>query len=84
MEGEARFVIDVSQLDVAVRPQPWTLYDQTGIEGLPQIVDLEPDLVLLEATGHCPWWPPWPCLGGDVDTPSLRNARNGSLDAGAR
>ena len=58
MEGEARFVgIDVSkaQLDVAVRPtgKKWTLpYDQTGIEGLiPQIVDLEPALVLLEATG---------------------------------
>ena len=59
MEGEARFVgIDVSkaQLDVAVRStgKRWTLpYDQTGIEGLiiPQIVDLEPALVLLEATG---------------------------------
>jgi transposase len=58
MEGEARFVgIDVSkaQLDVAVRPtgKRWILpYDQTGIEGLiPQIVDLEPALVLLEATG---------------------------------
>ena len=58
MEGEARFVgIDVSkaQLDVAVRPtgKRWTPpYDQTGIEGLiPQIVDLEPALVLLEATG---------------------------------
>ena len=58
IEGEARFVgIDVSkaQLDVAVRPtgKRWTLpYDQTGIEGLiPQIVDLEPALVLLEATG---------------------------------
>ena len=58
MEGEARFVgIDVSkaQLDVAVRPtgKRWTLpYDQTEIEGLiPQIVDLEPALVLLEATG---------------------------------
>ena len=58
MEGEARFVgIDVSkaQLDVAVRPtgKRWTLpYDQTGIEGLiPQIVDLAPALVLLEATG---------------------------------
>ena len=58
MAGEARFVgIDVSkaQLDVAVRPtgRRWTLpYDQTGIEGLiPQIVDLEPALVLLEATG---------------------------------
>ena len=58
MEGEARFVgIDVlkAQLDVAVRPtgKRWTLpYDQTGIEGLiPQIVDLEPALVLLEATG---------------------------------
>ena len=58
MEGEPRFVgIDVSkaQLDVAVRStgKRWTLpYDQTGIEGLiPQIVDLEPALVLLEATG---------------------------------
>ena len=58
MAGEARFVgIDVSkaQLDVAVRPtgKRWTLpYDQTGIEGLiPQMVDLEPALVLLEATG---------------------------------
>ena len=58
MEGEARFVgIDVSkaQVDVAVRPtgKRWTLpYDETGIEGLiPQIVDLEPALVLLEATG---------------------------------
>ena len=58
MAGEARFVgIDVSKarLDVAVRPtgKRWTLpYDQTGIEGLiPQIVDLEPALVLLEAMG---------------------------------
>ena len=58
MGGEARFVgIDVSkaQLDVAVRPtgKRWVLpYDETGIEGLiPQIVDLEPALVLLEATG---------------------------------
>ena len=58
MEGEPRFVgIDVSkaQVDVAVRPtgKRWTLpYDETGIEGLiPQIVDLEPALVLLEATG---------------------------------
>ena len=58
MEGEARFVgIDVSkaQVDFAVRPtgKRWTLpYDETGIEGLiPQIVDLEPALVLLEATG---------------------------------
>ena len=58
MGGEPRFVgIDASkaQLDVAVRPtgKRWTLpYDQTGIEGLiPQIVDLEPALVLLEATG---------------------------------
>ena len=58
MEGAARFVgIDVAkaQVDVAVRPtgKRWTLpYDQTGIEGLiPQIVDLEPALVLLEATG---------------------------------
>ncbi len=42
-------------MDVAVRPtgQRWVVsYDQTGIEGLiPQIVDLEPALVLLEATG---------------------------------
>ena len=58
MEGEPRFVgIDVSkaQLDVAVRPtgKRWVLpYAETGIEGLiPQIVDLEPALVLLEATG---------------------------------
>ena len=58
MGGEARFVgIDVSkaQLDVAVRPtgKRWVLpYDETGIAGLfPQIVDLEPALVLLEATG---------------------------------
>ena len=58
MEGEPRFVgIDVSkaQLDVAVRPtgKRWVLpNDETGIEGLiPQIVDLEPALVLLEATG---------------------------------
>ena len=58
MGGEARFVgIDVSkaQVDVAVRPtgKRWTLpYDETGIEGLiPQIVDLGPALVLLEATG---------------------------------
>ena len=57
MEGEARFVgIDVSkaQVDVAVRPtgKRWTLpYDEAGIEGLiPQIVDLGPALVLLEAT----------------------------------
>ena len=43
------------RLDVAVRPtgKRWVLpYDETGIEGLiPQIVDLEPALVLLEATG---------------------------------
>ena len=58
MGGEPRFVgIDVSkaQLDVAVRPtgKRWVLpYDETGIEGLiPQIVDLEPAFVLLEATG---------------------------------
>ena len=58
MSSEPRFVgIDVSkaQLDVAVRPtaKRWVLpYDETGIEGLiPQIVDLEPALVLLEATG---------------------------------
>ena len=58
MGGEPRFVgIDVSktQVDVAVRPtgKRWALpYDETGIEGLiPQIVDLGPALVLLEATG---------------------------------
>ncbi len=58
MGGEARFVgIDVSkaQVDVAVRPtgKRWVLpYDEAGIEGLiPQIVDLGPALVLLEATG---------------------------------
>ena len=58
MAGEARFVgIDVSkaQLDVAVRPtgKRWVLpYNEAGIEGLlPQIVDLGPALVLLEATG---------------------------------
>ena len=58
MGGEARLVgIDVSkaQVDVAVRPtgKRWTLpYDEAGIEGLiPQIVDLGPALVLLEATG---------------------------------
>ena len=69
MEGEPRFVgIDVSkaQLDVAVRPtgKRWVLpYDETGIEGLiPQIVDLEPALVLLEATGglELPLVAPWP------------------------
>ena len=42
-------------MDVTVRPtgKRWVLpYDETGIEGLiPQIVDLEPALVLLEATG---------------------------------
>ena len=45
----------ITQLDVAVRPtgKRWVLpYDETGIEGLiPQIVDLEPALALLEATG---------------------------------
>ena len=58
MRSEPMFVgIDVSKahLDVAVRPtgQIWALpYDETGIEGLiPQIVDLGPALVLLEATG---------------------------------
>ena len=36
-----------------LRGKRWVLpYDETGIEGLiPQIVDLEPALVLLEATG---------------------------------
>ena len=58
MSSGPRFVgIDVSKahLDVAVRPTgtSWALpYDETGIDGLiPQIVDLEPALVLLEATG---------------------------------
>ena len=58
MGSEPRFVgIDVSKahLDVAVRPagKRWVLpYDETGIEGLvPQLVDLGPALVLLEATG---------------------------------
>ena len=58
MRSEPRFVgIDVSKahLDVAVRPTgtSWALpYDETGIDGLiPQIVDLGPALVLLEATG---------------------------------
>ena len=44
-----------AQVDVAVRltGKRWVLpYDETGIEGLiPQIVDLGPALVLLEATG---------------------------------
>ena len=59
MEREPRFVgIDVSkaQLDVALRPtgQRWVVsYDQTGVEELvPQMVDLGPALVLLEATGR--------------------------------
>ena len=58
MGSEPRFVgIDVSKahLDVAIRPtgKSWALpNDETGIEGLiPQLVDLGPDLVLLEATG---------------------------------
>ena len=58
MEGDPKFVgiyVSKAQLDVAVRPtgKRWTLpYDETGIEGLiPQIVDLEATLVLLEATG---------------------------------
>ena len=58
MGSEPRFVgIDVSKahLDVAVRPtgKSWALpNDETGIEGLiPQLRDLGPDLVLLEATG---------------------------------
>ena len=45
MEGEA----SGSKVGVSAHMVP---YDQTGIEGLiPQIVDLEPALVLLEATG---------------------------------
>ena len=58
MGSEPRIVgIDVSKahLDVAVRPagKNWVLpNDETGIEGLvSQMVDLGPDLVLLEATG---------------------------------
>ena len=58
MEGEPRYVgIDVSkaQVDVAVRPtgQRWVVsYNENGIEGLvAQMVDLRPNLVLLEATG---------------------------------
>ena len=58
MGEEPRFVgIDVSKarLDVAVRPagKSWGLpNDETGIDGLvPQLVDLGPTLVLLEATG---------------------------------
>ena len=58
MGSEPRFVgIDVSKarLDVAVRParKSWVLpNDETGIAGLvPQLVDLGPALVLLEATG---------------------------------
>ena len=58
MGGEPRFVgIDVAkaQVDVAVRPtgQRWVVsYDKTGVEELvSQMVDLGPDLVLLEATG---------------------------------
>ena len=58
MAGEPRFVgIDVSkaQVDVAVRPagQRWVVsYDETGVEELvSHLVELDPALVLLEATG---------------------------------
>ena len=58
MEGEPRYVgIDVSkaQVDVAVRPtgQRWIVsYDETGVKELVvQMVDLDPALVLLEASG---------------------------------
>ena len=58
MEGEARYVgTDVSkaQVDVAVRPtgQRWVVsYDETGVKELVvQMVDLDPALVLLEASG---------------------------------
>ena len=58
MEGEPRYVgIDVSKakVDVAVRPtgQRWVVsYDETGVEELVvQMVDLDPALVLLEASG---------------------------------
>ena len=88
MGGEPRFAgIDFSKarLDVAVRPtgKRWVLpYDEAGIEGLiPQIVDLEPALVLLEATGglelplvvalaavrHCRWW--WSTHGRSGTSP---------------
>ena len=103
MGGEPRFAgIDVSraQLDVAVRPtgKRWVLpYDETGIEGLiPQIVDLEPALVLLEATGGlelplvaAPW--PLPALPVVVVNPrQVRDfakatgtlAKTDTLDAG--
>ena len=96
MEGEVRFVgIDVSkaQLDVAVRPtgKRWVLpYDETGIEGLiPQLVDLEPALVLLEATGglELPLVAgPGRCGtagGGGQPTPG-QGLRQGHRNAGAR
>ena len=58
MEREPKFVgIDVSkaQVDVAVRPtgQRWVVsYDDSGVQELvSQMVDLGPDLVLLESTG---------------------------------
>ena len=58
MKGEPRYVgIDVSKakVDVAVRPtgQRWVVsYDETGVEELVvQMVDLDPALVLLEASG---------------------------------
>ena len=58
MEQEPRFVgIDVSkaQMDVAVRPtgHGWAVpYDDTGVQELvSRMVDLDPALVLLEATG---------------------------------
>ncbi|MCY3644463.1 MAG: IS110 family transposase [Acidimicrobiaceae bacterium] len=58
MEGEPRYVgIDVSktQVDVAVRPtgQSWVVpYNEDGVaELVSQMVDLGPELVLLEATG---------------------------------
>ena len=103
MEGEPRFVgIDVSkaQLDVAVRPtgKRWVLpYDETGIEGLiPQIVDLEPALVLLEATGrlgaalggrpgrcrHCRWWWFNPRQVRDFAKATGTLAQTDTLDAG--
>ena len=56
MEGEPRYVgIDVSKakVDVAVRPtgQRWVVsYDETGVVVV-QMVDLDPALVLLEASG---------------------------------
>ena len=75
-------------MDVAVRPtgKRWVLpYDETGIEGLiPQIVDLEPALVLLEATGGLALGRPGRCGtagGGGQPTPG-QGLRQGHRYAG--